>query len=214
MLLLLLAGCAGTATLPAPSQLLGFSDIRLQYHFDSIETDWDIFNADDNQAFFRIDGGALEGAVVANRGYIWSLDHRRHRDISIDAQVEQTRGAPGNGFGLLCRADAIGNGYYFVISSAGQFAILKATPERIDPQPLVPWQSSSAIWQGDAPNTLRAVCVADYLAFFVNDVFLAEARDTQFSAGEAGVALAAVGQTAWVRFDVITLRDPAILGIN
>ncbi|MBL8164821.1 MAG: hypothetical protein JNJ61_22740 [Anaerolineae bacterium] len=199
---------------PAPSQLLGFSDVRLQYHFDTPETDWDIFTTDGNQAIFRINGGALEGAVVPNRGYIGSLNHRRHRDISIEAQVEQTSGATGNDFGLLCRADAIGNGYYFVISSAGQFAILKATADRIDPLQLVPWQPSSAIRQGEGRNMLRAVCVGDYLAFFANDVFLAEVRDSQFDAGEAGVVLAAVGQTVWVRFDSITLRDPMILGIN
>lgn len=212
-LLLMLPGCGGAAA-PAPSQLLGYSDVRLQYHFDAPETDWDIFTAEANQAFFRVAEGALEAAVVPNRGYIWSLNHRRHRDISIEAQVEQTRGATGNGFGLMCRADAIGNGYYFIISSAGQFAILKATSDRIDPQPLVSWQPSSAIRRGDGRNALRAVCVQDYLAFFANDVFLAETRDSQFSAGEAGVALAAVGQTAWARFDAIILRDPMILGIN
>lgn len=211
LLLLLTAACSGSRD-PGPTQLVGFSPVRYEYHFDdpATTTTWDIFAAPDAQAFFRVNDGALEGAVVGNRGYLWSLDNRDSRDVSIAATVRQTKGATGNGFGLMCRADEDGNGYYFVISSSGQFAILKATADAADPTPLVEWQSSSFIQTGLATSALQAICTNDYLAFYANGAFLAEVRDKTFSSGQLGVVLAAVGETARVSFDDILVRDANI----
>jgi hypothetical protein len=135
-----------------------------------------------------------------------------YRHVAIQATVQQTEGQPGNGFGVLCRADASGNGYYFLISSTGYFSIRNATDAQDDPVALVDWQRSDAIRQGSEPNELLAVCVNDYLSFAVNGRFLAEVRDDTHNAGELGVALGAVQDTAWVRFDDIIVREAAIAG--
>jgi hypothetical protein len=150
--------------------------------------------------------------VVANRGYIWSLNKQHYTDIGLQATVQQTRGAQGNGFGLLCRADESGDGYYFVISNTGQFAILKGDlNEGVDPIPLVDWQISSAIHRGFEPNVLQIVCLNDYLSFSVNGQFLAEVRDRTFSAGRIGAVLGAAGETAWVSFDDVIVRDAMMI---
>jgi hypothetical protein len=154
--------------------------------------------------------GALEAAVVPDLGYTWSLSNRTYRNVTIQATVQQTEGQPGNGFGVLCRADASGNGYYFLISSTGYFSIRSATDAQNDPTALVDWQRSDAIRQGSEPNELLAVCVNDYLSFSVNGRFLAEARDETHNAGSLGVVLGAVQETAWVRFDDIIVREAAI----
>jgi hypothetical protein len=76
----------------------------------------------------------------------------------------------------------------------------------------VPWQASSAVRRGTQANTIRAVCVEDYLALFVNDVFVAETFDDEFTRGQAGVALGAVQATAWARFDDIVIQDAYLAG--
>jgi hypothetical protein len=208
---ILLAGCA--ATVPTEStQRVSLGDERAVYAFDNTNVPWDVFSLNGDQAIFRIQDGVLQGAVIANRGYIWSLSHTRHNDVAIRATVRQIKGAHGNGFGVMCRANEQGDGYYFVVSSAGQFAILKALPGIADPVRLVDWRSSPAVLQNDEPNELQAVCVGDYLVFSANGHFLAEVHDSEFSSGELGVVLGAIDETLFVDFDNIVVNDAALVG--
>lgn len=203
----LLVACNPVASIASPSQFLNLGDVRERYTFDDSATTWETFSTEGSEALFQVADSALMGAVIPNMGYVWSLSGTRRANVAIQVTVQQTQGASGNGFGVMCRADAVGNGYYFVISSAGQFAILKGSLRQIDPVPLVEWQSSEAIHPGTMENELLAVCTADYLSFSVNGQFLAEAYDDEFAAGELGMVLGAVGETAWVRFDTILVRD-------
>jgi len=212
LLLILLGSCVSRIATPAPTYRVHLTDPRAQYHFDDSPDGWDTFVMPRDQALFRVNDGALESAVVPGLGYVWSLSSTAYRNVSIQATIQQTEGQPGNGFGLLCRADARGNGYYFLISSTGYFTIRLATSNQDDPVPLVDWQASDAIRQGNEPNQLLVVCVNDYLTFSVNGRFLAEARDNTYDGGKLGVTLGAVQDTAWVRFDDIIVREAAIAG--
>ncbi len=211
LLLLSLAGCAGLVD-SVRTPLIGFGDIQAEYHFDSEQSSWDTFRLPDDAAFFGVTDGALTGLVIGDKGYIWSLNQPQYANISIKAILQQTRGSSGNGFGVMCRADKDGNGYYFVLSSAGQFAILKAESGTPDPIQLVKWQSSGAVKKDDDINSIEAICLDDYLSFTVNGVFIAEARDSTFKSGQIGAVLGAVGQPLWVRFDNIIIRDVRVIG--
>lgn len=207
-----LCACSGVGN--APDVFLGFSKPVAEYNFGTPDESaaWDLFVSDDQQALFQIYDDALEGAVVHDLGYLWSLNNQRYGDTSLRASVQQIRGMAGNGFGLMCRADAQGNGYYFVISSAGRFAILKGDLEMgVDPVQLVEWQASEALRCGEEPNELEAVCIGDALLFFANGRFLGESHDKTFTTGQNGVVLGAVEQTLWVRFDDILFRTPSII---
>lgn len=195
-----------------PTRSVYTGDRQTAYYFQQDAGPWDTFSRDNDAALFRVNDGGLEGAVVANRGYIWSLNHEIHDNVIINATVRQTQGTFGNGFGVICRADENGNGYYFLIASTGEFTISVGTSDRSDLFQLVPWQRHNAIKSGLITNEIRAVCVDNYLAMFVNDVFLGEAFDDEFTEGQLGVAVGAVGKTAWVRFDDILIRDAFMLG--
>lgn len=184
---------------------------RIAYTFGESAT-WDLFTVADDLAHFRLNQHALEGYVVADRGYVMSTDHVDHNDVIIHASVRQTDGLLGNGFGVVCRADAAGNGYYFLLASSGEFTISVGTAARNDLFELIPWQFHSVINQAYRENSLRAVCVENYLALFINDVFVAETFDDEFTAGALGVVIGAVDQPATARFDDILIQDARIIG--
>lgn len=171
---------------------------------------WDIFESD--LAGFTLKQNALEGYVAADRGYILSTNNVPHEDVIINVTIRQTDGLLGNGFGVVCRAGEMNNGYYFLLSSDGHFTISVATPARDELFELIPWQFNSAINQGYHENEIRAVCVGDYLAMFINDVFVAETRDSEFVEGEVGLALGAVTQAASASFDDVLVRDAIDVG--
>jgi len=212
LILVLVSACSGSIASRIPTYRIHLTDPRAQYRFDNSADGWDTFVMPRDQALFRVRDGALEAAVVPDVGYVWSLSNTAYRNASIQATVQQIEGEPGTGFGLLCRANASGDGYYFLISSTGYFSILEATDAQSDPVPLVNWQPSETIHQGNESNELQAVCVNDYLMFSVNGRFLAEVRDDTHDAGEFGVTVGAVKDTAWVRFDDIIVREADIAG--
>jgi hypothetical protein len=101
-----------------------------------------------------------------------------------------------------------GDGYLFLVQGTGAYAIMRARGR--DVQPLVDWTTSDQINQAPGRNHLRAVCVGDYLAFYINDVFMADTTDDNFSQGQVGlVAGAANSLGARVQFDNLSVAAPA-----
>ncbi|MBZ0275781.1 MAG: hypothetical protein K8I60_06535, partial [Anaerolineae bacterium] len=99
-----------------------------------------------------------------------------------------------------------GYGYLFLVGGNGRFAILRSSGRSLTP--LVDWRDSDKIAKGAARNHIRAVCVNDYLALYVNDAFLADAIDDRYPSGQVG--LAAAGATRLgitVNFDNLTVSE-------
>ena len=173
---------------------------------------WDLFDLGEEIASARLERNALALSVGPELGYLTAGNNVTHSDLLINATVRQTEGLLGNGFGLLCRADKAGNGYWFLLSSRGEFSIQVASAAREKLFELVPWRYHSVIRQGMHANQLRIVCAQNYLAFFINDVFVAEAFDDEFDSGELAVALGATTRRASVSFDDIRLRAATVTG--
>ena len=181
------------------------------YRFLNAAT-WDQFDLGGGVARAGLAGNALALAVDAGLGYLTAGNNVTHRDVLVNATVRQTEGLLGNGFGLLCRADKVGNGYWFLLSSRGEYSIQVASSAREEPFPLVPWRYHSVIRQGLQANDLRIVCAEDYLALLINDVFVAEAFDDEFREGELAVALGAGERRAGASFDDIRVRVATVAG--
>jgi hypothetical protein len=106
----------------------------------------------------------------------------------------------------MCRAHPLDNGigYYFLITADGQYGIRIGEGSRI--RVLVPFTSSSAIRTGKASNTIRAVCVDDYLAMYINDQFVAETRYDWLQEGYAGLTFNTDdGKFLSIAYDEVTI---------
>jgi hypothetical protein len=213
LLILLLSACGAPLSMQerGPTRSVVTGSQRILYDFFQADG-WELFALEDDLAAFTVVNGELEARVAADRGYIHARNGVVHRDVIVNAAVRQTEGTLGSAFGVICRADALGNGYYFLLSGDGEFTISVGTLARPELFQLVPWQYHSAINQSFESNTIRAVCAGSYLALFINDVFVAEAFDDEFTEGQLAVTIGATDLPAAARFDNILVRDAILRG--
>lgn len=122
------------------------------------------------------------------RRYVWSQRDGDFADIVIEAEAAQVSDYDHNAYGLACRLDPgnRGRGYFFLIGSDGYASIRWSDGRSLEP--IVSAAPSHHIMRGAATNRLRAVCVEDYLALWVNGEFVADARDQRAARGAVGFA--------------------------
>ncbi len=97
-----------------------------------------------------------------------------------------------------------GDGYLFMVQGNGRYAILRSQGRKITP--LVNWASSSLVNSGAAQNRIRAVCMGNYLALYVNGQFVADTSDDLYSKGQVGLVGASAGRTGMtVTFDNLSV---------
>jgi hypothetical protein len=100
-----------------------------------------------------------------------------------------------------------GDGYLFVIQGSGAFAILRTHDRQLIP--LVDLTPSEAINRGAARNRIRAICVGNYLALYVNDQFLGDATDDTYKEGQIGLGAGAANRLGTrIVFDNLTISTP------
>ncbi len=193
---LLAVACGG------PSQEYQTGDALLNETFSDAAA-WETFVSDDsdlqvNDGVYRIQTGP--------GGYIWGLNEAEHTDVVMEVTTNQLSSHANNGYGIICRSDVSnnGDGYYFLVSGDGFYSIRKG--EGDDVNALVDWTESSAVNEGQASNKIRAVCIGNYLAMWVNDEFVAETEDTTYTSGFAGLAAVAFDNgDVDVTFDNLTI---------
>ena len=144
-------------------------------------------------------------AYTPNPGYVWGLNAQEQTDVVADVQVTPLTIYTDGGAGIMCRAAVSdnGNGYYFMINPSGYYSI--RIGQGHDIAPLVDWQRSKAIHTGIDQNTIRAVCLGDRLAMYVNNELVASVVDATYSSGYAGLAVAAGSNGVDMAFDNLTL---------
>ncbi|MBN8592242.1 MAG: hypothetical protein J0M33_10795 [Anaerolineae bacterium] len=97
-----------------------------------------------------------------------------------------------------------GDGYLFVVSGDGRFAILRSRGRNVTA--LVDWTANAVIRPGAGNNNLRAVCVGDYLALYVNGTFVGDVIDDIYTDGQVGLVAAASGRAGQqVSFDNLSV---------
>jgi hypothetical protein len=189
-----------TMSQPAPSDLLMEDD------FGSDDSGWE-------------EGDYSGGSVGYGRGYyyvsaepdsfMWGVAYRSFDDVVIDVDATQVS-APSNdnnGYGVCCREQGDGDGYYLFISGDGMYSIFRGVEGSTES--LVEWASSSAIRQGDATNHIRAICDGSRLTLVVNGEELASTTDSLYSEGDVGLAAASFeSDPTEIHFDSFVVREP------
>ncbi len=205
----LLAACAGLQSSPNPS--LGYR--RLEPLFaDSFDRlgDWRSYAADETltlglaEGKFRID--------FKGRKYVWTQRPQRISDAVIELEATQVSTFAHNAFGVACRLDSAnrGRGYFFLISGDGYASIRWSNGRSLTP--IVSATPAAAIKRGAATNHIRAVCIDDYLALWVNGQFIAEARDGRAASGAVGLVgvMNYAGRRLTVDFDALAVWAAAM----
>lgn len=210
--LLLAAACSSIENIVAPGRApaLGFRYLKLLLDDDfTAGGSWRSYAADD--LFLGVEDGAYKINFVG-RKYVWTQAEAQVADVVMEADLRQQSGYDHNAFGLACRLDPAnsGRGYYFLISGDGYASIRWSNGRSLEP--ITEAKPSPLIRRGKAKNRLRAVCIGDYLALWVNDEFVVEARDRRASAGAVGVAgvMNYAGRRLTVAFDDLRVWRAAI----
>ncbi len=200
ILSLILIGCGG------PSAKYTTGDVLLSEDFNNVKA-WEYYVDETEGHYLEVADGVYR-IRTGDNGYVWGLNDQNHTDVVIEVTAKQLTEHENNAYGIMCRADTSnnGDGYYFMVSGDGFFTIAKGEGDNVNP--VVDWESNSAVNTGAAANTLRAVCIGDYLAMYVNDKFVADAHDATYSSGYAGFAATAFeGGDITVTFDNLTISE-------
>lgn len=173
--------------------------------FDSA-TDWESYTTPDGTQL-DVENGVYRASTMTP-GYAWGVNATEYTDVVLEADVSPLTIFMDTGAGIMCRADtsANGNGYYFMVNGNGYFSIRVGTANGIEP--LIDWTASKAVHAGIDSNVIRAVCIEDHLAMYVNDKLVGSVVDNTYSDGFAGLAVAAGDNGVDMAFDNLEVYQP------
>jgi len=154
--------------------------------------------------------GAYYVTSLGDGQTMWGLANRGFDDVAIKVRSQQVS-APSNDnndYGVICRANADGAGYFFLISGDGFFAILRGDANDQFDQ-LIDWTSSNAINQGNSSNDIQVTCEGENLLLQVNGELLASVKDSRYSAGDIALTATSYESTSTeIHFDDIEVVRP------
>lgn len=186
--ILLTAACLNTRSARPdrrPTADYRYLDLAVDETFDHIG-DWRSYH-DGDALSMNVENGAYRMNLTGSQ-YVWTQTSASYRDVIIEANIAQISDYDYNAFGIACRLDPAnsGRGYFFLISGDGHYSIRWSDSRSLDS--IVSAAPSEQIHSGKAANRIRAVCIDDYLALWINDQFIAEARDHRAVQGMVGLA--------------------------
>lgn len=170
---------------PAPTPTVpAWPDVPYEDDFSDPSSGWQVRETEDGRVGYS--DGIYSVAVYAENVTTRGAANRSFDNLVIDVDTTQVSGPTNdnNDYGVICRLQPNGDGYYLMISGDGYYGIQKS--EGGEFESLVDWTASDVIRQGNATNHLRAVCDGSTLALFVNGEFLTQASDSTFSDGDIG----------------------------
>ena len=191
-----------------PTSGYRYLDLAVHETFDHIG-DWRSYS-DGDALSMNVAEGVYRINLTGSQ-YVWTQASTQYRNVIIEAVVTQVSDYDYNGFGIACRLDPAnsGRGYFFLISGDGHYSIRWSSGRSLDA--IVSAAPSDLIRTGKAANRIRAVCIDDYLALWINGQFAAEARDRRAAQGMAGLAglMNSQGRRLKVEFDDLKIWNAA-----
>ena len=185
LLLIMLTTACSSGTDSAPEPQLG--NLVIEDSFDTTGS-WDTQDADN--LYLNVENGVYRAVINWRDRYLWGTNDIVHTDavLEVDVQFDATdRLTQG---GIICRASPqnTGDGYYFLLSADGKYA-LRAGVSSGSRDILVQPQQHEAIQTGGQVNRIRAVCIGNRLQFYVNDQLLVALQDERHVRGYTGLVV-------------------------
>ena len=175
--------------------------------FSDEDSGWFILSELEYSADY-VDGGYLVGVYQEDYYFVDAIGIG-YSDVILEVDTEFYDGGVDNFFGLVCRYVDIDNFYGFAISTDGYFAILKSFEGEAEVIGTDDFQKSDIIKQGERENHLRAECVGNHLALYVNGELLIETYDSDIPEGDIGFIVGTVSaETTQILFDNIKIYEP------
>ncbi len=200
------------ATVEAPPTGLP-AGVLLEDDFSDPASGWEVGNYGEGSVGYK-DGAYFVLSTVDGK-QLWGVANRTFDNLIVEVEARQVS-APANdnnAYGVGCRIQPNGDGYYFYISGDGYYRIAKSAGG--DHQPLVDWTSSGLINQGNSTNRLRVVCDSSHLALSVNGQLLAEAEDFTFSEGDIAFSVGTFeDDPTEVHFDNVRVTAPGASAVS
>lgn len=168
-----------------PTEGYRYLDMITDETFENVG-DWRTYDGGNDLYMTVVDG--VYRIDLAQRQIVWTQAPINHEDVVIEAIIVQQSDYKHNAYGVACRLEPSnsGRGYYFLISGDGHYTIRWNNGRSLDD--IIVATPSNTIKQGQAKNQIRAVCIDDYLALWINGEFVAEARDKRSSQGVVGLS--------------------------
>ncbi len=180
--------------------------LKFTDNFSNESSGWEVGTFDGGEIGYS--KGKYFVSSTGSGSTMWGAAGRSFEDVIIDADAEQIS-APANNnndYGIACRLQLDGGGYYGLISGDGFFAILRESGgDSFDI--LVDWKESNHINQGNSQNELGLSCIGSKISLFVNGQLLAETSDSMYDSGDIGfTATSYEPEGTEVHFDNVTVR--------
>lgn len=121
--------------------------------------------------------------------------------------VEATPVAPADvsqvAYGVMCRVQANGDGYAFLVRGDAWASIQKVSGGKLTP--LMKWEPSAYVDTGSKLNVIEAYCSGETLSLRVNGTTVLEVEDTTYTQGDVALAVFGAGE---VEFDNWIVAEP------
>jgi hypothetical protein len=192
----------------APSRLNYLvGNVLFQDNFSDSSSGWDRLTEASGEANYA--GGFYRIYVNKKNTDIWATPGLFFIDVRIDVDATKVGGSDDNNLGVLCRFQNNKNFYELIVSSDGYYSLLKVKDGKQIPLVKDGMQPSEKIRQGGKLNHLRADCIGDSLALFVNGEKIVEVIDTDFATGDVGLIAGAYNTPGTdIRFDNFVVIKP------
>jgi hypothetical protein len=184
------------------------SDTLFQDDFSDKSGNWYTYEDANGTTDYQDDGFRIY--INESNSYHWTNPNLYFSDTRIEVEATKLAGPEENDFGIICRYQDDNNFYFFTISSDGYYGIAKIVggmESFIGMENLE--QNESVIKSGETINIVRADCIGNTLALFVNGQQLAEVSDSDFTSGDIGL-IASTYETPGtdILFDNLIVRQP------
>ena len=207
-LLVALTACVGDAGVSGePAAAVKSGGILFQDDFSDIPGSWGTYTRD--EAVVAYESGGLRIRVNKPDFDFWSVVGKYFEDTSIAVDVQRTAGPEDNDFGIICRYKDAQNFYMFIISSDGYYGIAKLIEDQHSLIGIDQLQYTDRIRPGQSSYQLRADCVGDTLALYVDGEKLLQVQDKDLESGDVGVLAGAYAEPGVdILFDNFEVRQP------